>query len=64
MAAIRRAEVTWAGDLTSGSGTIDTVTSGAFAGLVKLNIAKLNRANAPAVAETAKLAPVVAETRA
>ncbi len=33
MAAIRRAEVTWAGDLTSGSGTIDTVTSGAFAGL-------------------------------
>jgi osmotically inducible protein OsmC len=33
MAAIRRAEVTWAGALTDGSGTIDRVTSGAFAGL-------------------------------
>ena len=30
MAAIRHAEVTWKGDLTSGSGTIDYVSSGAF----------------------------------
>lgn len=30
MAAIRHAEVTWSGDLTSGSGTIDYVSSGAF----------------------------------
>jgi osmotically inducible protein OsmC len=33
MAATRRAESTWSGDLTSGSGTIQTVTSGAFSGL-------------------------------
>jgi osmotically inducible protein OsmC len=33
MAAIRRAEVTWSGDLTSGTGVIDAVTSGAIAGL-------------------------------
>jgi lipoyl-dependent peroxiredoxin len=33
MAAIRRAEVTWNGSLIEGSGTIDTVTSGALAGL-------------------------------
>jgi lipoyl-dependent peroxiredoxin len=30
MAAERRAEVTWAGDLTKGSGTIESVGSGAF----------------------------------
>jgi lipoyl-dependent peroxiredoxin len=30
MAAERRASVTWAGDLTSGAGTIDEVGSGAF----------------------------------
>ena len=30
MAAERRAEVTWQGDLLSGSGTIDEVGSGAF----------------------------------
>src|ERR687890_2242550 len=30
MAAERRASVTWKGDLTSGSGTIDEVGSGAF----------------------------------
>jgi lipoyl-dependent peroxiredoxin len=30
MAAERRAEVTWRGDLTSGAGTIDRVGSGAF----------------------------------
>ncbi len=33
MAAIRRAEVTWNGDLVSGSGSVDSVSSGAFAGL-------------------------------
>lgn len=33
MAAIRRAEVTWNGSLIEGSGTIDSVTSGALAGL-------------------------------
>jgi osmotically inducible protein OsmC len=33
MAAERRAEVTWTGDLMSGSGTIDRVGSGAFGGL-------------------------------
>ena len=33
MAAERRAEVTWEGDLMSGSGTIDRVGSGAFGGL-------------------------------
>ncbi|HWG55970.1 MAG TPA: OsmC family peroxiredoxin [Gaiellaceae bacterium] len=33
MAAERRAEVTWNGDLMSGSGTIDSVGSGAFAPL-------------------------------
>lgn len=30
MAAIRTADVTWKGDLTSGAGTIDYVSSGAF----------------------------------
>ena len=30
MATDRRAEVTWSGDLFTGEGTIDTVTSGAF----------------------------------
>lgn len=30
MAAVRTADVTWSGDLTSGSGTIDYVGSGAF----------------------------------
>jgi lipoyl-dependent peroxiredoxin len=33
MATERKAEVTWQGDLMSGSGTIDSVTSGAFGGL-------------------------------
>ena len=33
MAAERRAEVTWNGDLTSGSGTIERVGSGSFAPL-------------------------------
>jgi osmotically inducible protein OsmC len=33
MAAIRTAEVTWNGSLIEGKGTIDDVTSGAFAGL-------------------------------
>jgi lipoyl-dependent peroxiredoxin len=33
MATERRANVTWQGDLMSGSGTIETVTSGAFGGL-------------------------------
>ena len=33
MAASRRAEVTWRGDLMSGAGTIDSVGSGAFSGL-------------------------------
>jgi lipoyl-dependent peroxiredoxin len=33
MATERRAEVTWAGDLLSGGGTIESVGSGAFAGL-------------------------------
>jgi osmotically inducible protein OsmC len=33
MAAIRRAEVTWAGPLSTGSGTIETVSSGAFSDL-------------------------------
>ncbi len=33
MAAIRRADVTWSGSLAEGAGIIDTVTSGAFAGL-------------------------------
>lgn len=33
MAATRTAEVTWNGSLTEGRGTIDRVTSGAFAGL-------------------------------
>jgi osmotically inducible protein OsmC len=33
MAAERRAEVSWTGDLMSGSGTIDRVGSGAFGGL-------------------------------
>jgi len=33
MAAIRRAEVTWAGDLLSGAGTITSTSSGAFSDL-------------------------------
>jgi osmotically inducible protein OsmC len=33
MATDRRAQVTWRGDLMSGSGTIDSVTSGVFGGL-------------------------------
>ena len=33
MAAIRRAEVTWAGPLATGEGTIKTVSSGAFSDL-------------------------------
>lgn len=33
MAAIRRAEATWSGDLQTGSGTVSAVTSGAFAEL-------------------------------
>lgn len=33
MATDRRAEVTWQGDLMSGSGRIDSTTSGAFGGL-------------------------------
>jgi osmotically inducible protein OsmC len=33
MATDRKAEVTWRGDLKSGSGRIDSVTSGAFGGL-------------------------------
>ena len=33
MAAIRRAEVTWDGDLVSGSGTVSAVSSGAFSDL-------------------------------
>ena len=33
MAAIRRAEATWLGDLAKGSGTVSASTSGAFAGL-------------------------------
>ena len=33
MAAVRRAEATWSGDLQSGKGTVSAVTSGAFAQL-------------------------------
>ena len=33
MATDRKAEVTWNGDLTSGGGRVDSVTSGAFGGL-------------------------------
>ena len=33
MAAIRRAEATWSGALTTGSGTVSAVTSGAFSAL-------------------------------
>jgi osmotically inducible protein OsmC len=33
MAAIRRAEATWSGDLQTGNGTVSAVTSGAFAEL-------------------------------
>jgi osmotically inducible protein OsmC len=33
MATDRKAEVTWQGDLMSGNGSIDSVTSGAFGGL-------------------------------
>ena len=33
MSAIRRAEVQWAGDLTSGSGTVSAISSGAFESL-------------------------------
>ena len=30
MAAVRRAEATWSGDLTSGSGAVSAVSSGVF----------------------------------
>ena len=33
MAAVRRAEATWAGDLTTGSGTVSAVSSGVFTDL-------------------------------
>jgi osmotically inducible protein OsmC len=33
MAAVRRAEVSWSGDLATGSGTVSAVSSGAFADL-------------------------------
>ena len=33
MSAIRRAEVTWSGDLTTGSGTVSAISSGAFSDL-------------------------------
>ena len=33
MAAVRRAEATWSGDLTSGSGAVSAVSSGVFHGL-------------------------------
>ena len=33
MAAVRRAEATWSGDLTSGSGSVSAVSSGAFSDL-------------------------------
>jgi osmotically inducible protein OsmC len=33
LTATRRAEISWNGDLMSGSGTIDSVTSGSFGGL-------------------------------
>ncbi len=33
MAAIRRAEITWSGPLTTGTGTVSAVSSGAFADL-------------------------------
>ena len=33
MAAVRRAEATWSGDLTSGSGTVSAVSSGVFSDL-------------------------------
>lgn len=33
MAAIRRAEVTWSGDLASGSGTVSAISSGEFSDL-------------------------------
>jgi osmotically inducible protein OsmC len=33
MAAVRRAEATWSGDLTSGNGAVSAVSSGAFAQL-------------------------------
>ena len=33
MSAIRRADVSWSGNLATGSGTIDTVSSGAFGSL-------------------------------
>ena len=33
MAAIRRAEVTWNGDLLTGNGTVSAVSSGAFSDL-------------------------------
>jgi osmotically inducible protein OsmC len=33
MAAVRRAEATWSGDLTSGHGTVSAVSSGAFSDL-------------------------------
>ena len=45
MSTERKAEVTWKGDLMSGSGTITAVTSGAFA---PLDVTWLSRAEAPA----------------
>ena len=33
MAAVRRAEATWSGDLTSGSGSVSAVSSGVFSDL-------------------------------
>jgi osmotically inducible protein OsmC len=45
MSTERKAEVTWNGDLMSGSGTITAVTSGAFA---PLDVTWLSRAEAPA----------------
>ena len=44
MATERKAEVTWTGDLMSGSGTIDNVTSGA---LPPLDVSWPSRAEAP-----------------
>ena len=45
MATERRAEVTWQGDLQSGSGTIDRVGSGAFG---PLDVTWASRAEDPA----------------
>jgi osmotically inducible protein OsmC len=44
MATERRADVTWRGDLMNGSGTIEKVTSGAFA---SLNVSWPSRAEEP-----------------